>query len=152
LRWSDIDLEQKSLTVRKQKSGKGERHIRLNPVAVAAFKSIRDNDDGGSAGVPFLNSKGTPMTTSRDWFDPVVRDAKVENYTGHHNRHSFASRLAVSGADIRTIAQLMGHGTIQMPMRYAHLSPDHNQAAVERLVQHRINGTPKRTPHKKSYK
>jgi integrase len=68
----------------------------------------------------FSTPKGTPMTTSRDWFDPVVREAKVENYTWHHNRNSFASRLAMSGADIRTIAQLMGHGTIQMSMRYAH--------------------------------
>jgi site-specific recombinase XerD len=54
----------------------------------------------------------------------------------------------MSGADIRTIAQLLGHGTIQMSMRYAHLSSDHNQAAVDGLVEHRIEGTPKRTLNK----
>jgi hypothetical protein len=42
----------------------------------------------------------------------------------------------------------MGHGTIQMSMRYAHLSPDHNQSAVDRLVEFGPKGTPKRTPGK----
>jgi site-specific recombinase XerD len=92
------------------------------------------------------------MTTHRDWFDPAVKEAKIVDYTWHHNRHTFASRLAMSAADIRTIAQLMGHGTIQMSMRYAHLSPDHNQAAVDKLVEYGVKGTPKRTPNKKSYK
>jgi hypothetical protein len=36
----------------------------------------------------------------------------------------------MAGVDIRTIAQLTGHATIQMSMRYAHLSPDHNQATL----------------------
>jgi integrase len=55
LRWSDIDLEGKSLTVRKQKTGKGERHVRLNSTAVAAFRSIRKGAD--LASVPFLKLK-----------------------------------------------------------------------------------------------
>ena len=54
-----------------------------------------------------------------------------------------------TSAAIRTIAQLMGHGTIQMSMRYAHLSPDHNQSAVDRLVEFGPEGTPKRTPGKR---
>ena len=47
-------------------------------------------------------------------------------------RHTFASRLVMAGVDIRTVAELMGHKTIQMTMRYAHLAPEHN-LAVERL-------------------
>ena len=148
LRWSDIDLERRTLTVRKQKSGKGERHIRLNEMAVAALESLQKGQaaSGVPSGVPFLNSKGTPMTTHRDWFDPAVAEAKVSDYSWHKNRHSFASRLAMAGVPIHTIAHLMGHGTIQMSMRYAHLSPDHNQSAVDRLVDFGTKGTPKRTP------
>jgi integrase len=145
LRWSDIDLERRSLTVRRQKTGKGERHIPLNETAVSAFKSLQG---AGLSSVPFLNSKGTAMNTHRDWFDPAVAQAKVSDYTWHKNRHTFASRLAMAGVDIRTIAQLMGHATIQMSMRYAHLSPDHNQAAVDRLVTFESKRTPKRTPEK----
>lgn len=40
----------------------------------------------------------------------------------------------MAGVDLRTIAELMGHKTIQMTMRYAHLAPAHNLAAVKRLV------------------
>ena len=47
-------------------------------------------------------------------------------------RHS--SRLVMAGVDLRMVAKLMGHKTIQMTMRYAHLAPEHNLAAVERLV------------------
>ncbi len=144
LRWSDIDLERRSLTVRRQKTGKGERHIPLNQTALSAFQSLRQGSE--LRGVPFLNAKGTPMNTHRDWFDPAVGEAKVSDYTWHKNRHTFASRLAMAGVDIRTIAQLLGHGTLQMSMRYAHLSPDHNQAAVDRLVVFGSKRTPKRTP------
>ena len=42
----------------------------------------------------------------------------------------------MAGVDIRTVAALAGHATIQMTMRYAHLSPDHNRAAVDKLVQY----------------
>ena len=38
------------------------------------------------------------------------------------------------GVDIRTVAQLMGHATIQMAMLYAHLAPEHTQDAVDRVV------------------
>ena len=54
--------------------------------------------------------------------------------TWHCNRHTFASRLIMAGVDIRTVAELMGHTSIQMTMRYAHLAPQHNRAAVDRLV------------------
>ena len=40
----------------------------------------------------------------------------------------------MAGIDLRTIAELMGHTTIQMTMRYAHLAPSHKLAAVERLA------------------
>ena len=56
LRWSDIDLERRSLTVRRQKTGKGERHIPLNEAAIAAFKSLRPG--AKRRGVPFSTPKG----------------------------------------------------------------------------------------------
>jgi len=44
------------------------------------------------------------------------------------------SSAAVAVPDPRTVAELMGHKTIQITMRYAHLAPAHNLAAVERLI------------------
>ena len=40
----------------------------------------------------------------------------------------------MAGVDLLTVAELMGHSSIQMTMRYAHLAPQHNRAAVDRLV------------------
>lgn len=131
MQWSDIDLELKILTVKKQKSGKGERHTTLNKTAVSALVSLRPSVK--AAGDVFLHSKGAAMKKHRDWFDAAILEAKVGHCTWHKNRHTFASRLAMVGVDIRTIAQLMGHANIQMSMRYAHLSPDFNQAAVDKL-------------------
>jgi site-specific recombinase XerC len=57
----------------------------------------------------------------------------LPGYTWNVNRHTFASRLVMEGVDLRTVAELMGHGTIQMTMRYAHLAPAHTANAVEML-------------------
>ncbi len=50
----------------------------------------------------------------------------------------------MDGVDIRTVAQLRGHSTIQMTMRYAHLALEHKSAVIERLVGLRPWGVPKR--------
>jgi site-specific recombinase XerD len=65
----------------------------------------------------------------------AVRQAKLEDFTGHDLRHTFASRLVMAGVDIRTVQELMGHKSISMIMRYAHLSPQHRTGALEKLCQ-----------------
>lgn len=67
-------------------------------------------------------------------FTKVCQQAGVDDFTWHCLRYTFASRLVMAGVDIRTVAKLMGHKTIQMTMRYAHLAPEHEADAVERLV------------------
>jgi len=51
----------------------------------------------------------------------------------HVLRHTFASRLVMAGVDLGTVQELMGHKSILMTMRYAHLSPDHKRTAMETL-------------------
>lgn len=75
-----------------------------------------------------------PQHNYRRWFNEALTDAKIKDYSWHCNRHTFASRLVMAGVDLRTVAELMGHSSIQMTMRYAHLAPQHNRAAVDRLV------------------
>jgi len=60
--------------------------------------------------------------------------SRLEGFTWHGLRHTFASRLVMSGADLRTVQELGGWRTLSMVMRYSHLAPDHLLAAVERLV------------------
>ncbi len=130
--WTDVDFEHRIFTVRKTKNGEPERHVPINSLAFDAFQELRKRRKG--KGHIFLDSEAKPVRGHRDWFDRVVESAQLEDYTWHCNRHTFASRLVMAGVDLRTVAQLMGHKTIQMTMRYAHLAPDHQQNAVERLV------------------
>ena len=60
----------------------------------------------------------------------------MEGFTWHRNRHTFASRLAMAGADLLTIKEVGGWKTLAMVQRYAHLTPNRLHEAVERLVYH----------------
>jgi site-specific recombinase XerD len=69
------------------------------------------------------------------WFEPAVAEAGIKTFTWHCLRHTFASRLVMAGVDLRTVQQLMRHKTIQMSVRYSHLAPEHQLAAVEKLCE-----------------
>ena len=81
----------------------------------------------------FLNRYGERLVSPREWFDPAVKEASLKEFTWHCLRHTFASRLTMAGVGLRTVQELMGHKTIQMTVRYAHLAPKHQLAAVQRL-------------------
>lgn len=136
LLWRDIDLERLILTARATKNGDPERHIPLNDVALAALKEVAAAHPRRRAGGHhvFLNSDGNPMRTHRDWFDPIVEESGLDSYSWHVHRHSFASRLVMAGVNLKAVQTLMGHKTITMTMRYAHLAPDHLTAAVASLA------------------
>jgi len=69
----------------------------------------------------------------RWWFEEALKAAGIVDFSWHCLRHTFASRLVMSGADIRTVAELLRERTLAMVMRYAHLAPDYKLAAVERM-------------------
>ncbi|MGO9305542.1 MAG: tyrosine-type recombinase/integrase [Candidatus Korobacteraceae bacterium] len=64
-----------------------------------------------------------------------MEEAGIADFTWHCLRHAFARRLVMAGFDLRTVQQLMGHKTIQMTCLYAHLAPERQLAAVERLCE-----------------
>jgi integrase len=132
LQWEHVNLEQLVLTIPRSKHG-GVRHIPLNAVAVGALKSLLPNMAKNN--FVFVSSRGRgALQGSRHWFEKAVKEAGVRNFTWHCLRHSFASRMILAGVDLRTVQELMGHKTIGMTVRYAHLAPAHQLAAVERLA------------------
>lgn len=65
----------------------------------------------------------------------------------HVFRHAFASCLVMAGVDLRTVQELMEHKDIQMTLRYAHLSRNHKQAAMEALEQRFSSSSPASFPN-----
>jgi integrase len=125
------------------------RHVPMNEAALSAFKTLFGKSKG--TGPVFLNSRGEHRNSPKNWFVPAVKKAKVEGFTWHCLRHTFASRLVMTGVGLRQVQELMGHKTIQMTCRYAHLSPAVQLEAVEKLghfsdaVGQKVKGMPEET-------
>lgn len=128
--WDNVDFDLRILTVPRSKHGE-KRHIPLNDSALAAFLTAQQNSKPGRA--VFWNRYGERLRTPRQWFEESIKAAKISNFRWHDLRHTFASRLVMAGVDLRTVQQLMGHKTISMTLRYAHLAPEHQLGAVQKL-------------------
>jgi len=128
LQWQNIDLGRGIVTV----TGKtGRRFVPVNTGARAAIEKLYAASNGSAFVCPAAKRLG-----QRDWsrwFEDCAREAKIDNFTWHDLRHTFASRLVMEGVDLSTVQKLLGHRSIVTTMRYAHLAPTHLQAAVERL-------------------
>jgi integrase len=62
-----------------------------------------------------------------------LKKAKIENFRFHDLRHSAASYLAMSGASLAEIAEILGHKTLSMVKRYSHLSDSHKHSVIDRM-------------------
>jgi integrase len=133
LTWGCVSLARKQLTVAAgtAKSGK-VRHIPLNSEALDVLKRWGKYHDG--VGVVFPGLSGARLTHINKSWGGLMKAAKVADFRFHDCRHHFASRLVMSGADLYTVKELLGHSDFDMTQRYAHLSPEHKAAAVERLM------------------
>ena len=63
----------------------------------------------------------------------ALKKADIEDFRFHDLRHSAASYLAMNGASIAEIAEVLGHKTLQMVKRYSHLSEVHTAGVVARM-------------------
>ena len=127
LTWLDVDLQAKRLVIhgRNAKSG-STRHIPLNAEAVPILKRWRQQNPEAVKVFDLLDAKKAWAT--------LLASAKIKDFRFHDLRHHFASKLVMAGVDLNTVRELLGHSTLTMTMRYAHLAPEHKAAAVERLV------------------
>lgn len=131
LLWSDVDLDGPRARLRKTKN-KSTRYAPLNALAREALHQLLEDAEKDQQNL-FMSERGRPLKKPRYWWDRVIKEAGIEDFRWHDLRHTFASRLVMAGVDLRTVAQLLGHKTLQMVMRYAHLSQSHELGAVERL-------------------
>lgn len=140
LTWDEIDFERRKIFLDKTKNGT-DREVPINRTCLAALEELkRVRQERIRAGKPvndhvFQSSRypGQRLLNPRQWFPDVVNAAKVKDFRWHDCRHTFCSRLAMRGVDLRTLMELAGHKTISVTARYAHLAPEHNIAAIEKL-------------------
>lgn len=126
LRWTDIDMSGRMLTVRaaSAKSRKG-RHIPLNSEAMATLERWQEQSEDAQRVFPFIDAK-------KSW-GAVLRAAAITEFRWHDLRHHFASRLVQAGVNLNIVRDLLGHSDLKMTLRYAHLAPDNTADAVALL-------------------
>src|SRR5262245_14841771 len=133
LRWEHVDFATSLLTVPRSKHGSARR-VPMNDTVRDVLRS-RPNRLKGEYVFPSSTGE-TPLDACnfvRRIFAPALRAAGIEGFRWHDLRHTFASRLVMAGVDLRTVQELLGHKTLAMTLRYAHLSPAHQLDAVQRL-------------------
>jgi len=119
LTWRDIDIHRGQIHILDSKSGKG-RILQMNETVKGILLSLRKQPDSDLIFSSYFRKE----------FDEAVTAAELEDFTFHDLRHTFASHLVMSGVDLVTVSKLLGHTSIQMTMRYSHLSPEHQARAV----------------------
>ena len=128
LTWDDIDLVNGYILIKQSKNGT-RREIPINNNVRQVLNSIPRDISGGRIFAKNLNIR----SDKRSGFGQALKLARIKDFHFHDLRHTFASWLAMSGVDIQTIKELLGHKTLFMTLRYAHLSPSHRRKAVEIL-------------------
>jgi len=134
LKWPDIDLKRDKPQIILHDTKNGER--RLLPLAGHALELVRDLAKVRRIDTPLLfPSKVNPHKPMdiRAPFNRALIVAGIEDFRFHDLRHSAASYLAMNGASLAEIAEVLGHKTLQMVKRYSHLSEAHTTSVVESM-------------------
>jgi integrase len=131
LRWTDVDLTRGTLTFHETKNGEQ----RAVPLAGYALNLLTQHAHlcHPDVDVVFPIYTSTKRRRISDAWGHAVQRAGIENFRYHDLRHTCASYLAMNGASLIEIADVLGHKTLAMVKRYAHLSEAHTAGVVARM-------------------
>lgn len=125
LRWCDVDLVGRQITVRAATSkGAKTRRIPLNVEAEDTLQRWRRQCDG---------ARVFAIQSPKKAWGALLERAGIVDFRFHDCRHHFASKLVMAGVPLAVIRDLLGHGSIVMTERYAHLAPRSMADAVALL-------------------
>ncbi len=120
LRWANVDLARRWAIFSRTKNGDA-RGVPLTPAVVAAVQHLARGD------------RVFHVDITKAWHT-AVRRAELMDFRFHDLRHSAASHLVQSGANLAEVAQLLGHKDIRMTARYSHVGSAHTTALVDRCM------------------
>lgn len=129
LRRDQVNFEQGIITLTDTKNSE-RRDIPMNETVKVTLRAI-DGED------PFFfastKKKGKPFVWIEMSFHQALKKSGIEDFKFHDLRHTFASNLVMAGEDLHTVGELLGHKSLNMTKRYAHLSPKFKKRAVNVL-------------------
>jgi integrase len=133
LNWSDIDLSRKNPIAILHKTKNGER--RVLPLTNHTLEIIKNLSKVRRLDTTLLfpDESGKKPVGIRSAWDKAIKEAKIKDFRFHDLRHSAASYLAMSGATLSEIAEVLGHKTLEMVKRYSHLTEQHTIGVVSRM-------------------
>ncbi|PHS75353.1 MAG: hypothetical protein COB56_07950 [Robiginitomaculum sp.] len=133
LAWNQVDLHLNQITVTAENSkSRKVRYIPLNQEARHTLTTWLAQQQGHPQLV-FQKHDETPFKDVKTAWKNLLKKAEITDFRWHDLRHHFASRLAIAGADLNTIRELLGHSSYEMTLKYAHLSEGHKAKAVALL-------------------
>lgn len=130
----DVNFASGYLLIPKGKTKAARRKIPLTANAAELLRR-RIAESSGSFLFPHRFDEDKPILKVNWQHHQAVSKSQVKPFRLYDCRHTYASRLAMSGVDLVTLASLLGHSKIQMVMRYAHPSQEHQFEAVRKLEQ-----------------
>lgn len=130
LRWNDVDLKHKLVRVVKTKNDQPKGV----PLTGPALKLVAGLHAERKSEFVFPSPDGKRPIDIRSAWEAAVTRAAIEDFRFHDLRHSTASYLAMNGASLPEIADVLGHKSYVMVKRYAHLTPGHSAKALSSMT------------------
>jgi integrase len=136
-----IDCTRGVLDVPRTKNGEAV-HVPLNSDVLAAIRSLPSWQE--RKGPIFRNQRHPekPVLSNDHWFKPALKAAGISDFRWHDIRHTFASWLVQGGVPLHRVSKLLGHKSLTMTMRYAHLAPNQLHEDVALLTRNSTTVAP----------
>ena len=134
IRPANVDLERRMIQVPQGKTKAARRSLTLTTAALEVLKRRMTELETPYVFPCEVDSK-RPIPKVNNAHDRAVKDSKIAPLRLYDLRHTWATRAAMSGIDLVTLAAMLGHSRIQMVLRYAHPTQAHQAKAMEQLEQ-----------------
>jgi len=140
LRWEEVDLEGQCLRLLTTKNGS----TRVVPLVGDALTVLRQQYETRRLNIPwvFPRSDGKAAVDIDGSWRRMMQQLKLPNFRFHDLRHTAASYLAMSGATLAEIAEVLGHRSLQVTKRYSHFLDSHTAGVVERMARQFLQEKP----------